>query len=551
MATDWLNALGASGSGLNIRELAKSLVTADTAAKRTAAEKKIEATEVSISALGKVRAQFQSLTEAIGTVTQSSVLKATSSSSALSISVTDRALVSEQVTEIEVLQVAQRQVLEFGGFAAADAALGAGRITIDFGVWYAPEGSEEATSFAQNPALASSSIDVGAGATLQDLATALSDIPGVVARVLDKGDGTFSLGVVSEPGAGSALRFTVSEATAGNGLARFDTTATNLDAQVQSATDALLTVDGITVARGSNEITDLVPGATITVSGKTSGPAALSISRDSALAEAAMAYLVEELNASLKIMRDVTVRSVDGSAAGDLVGDSTVEALKRQFSSLLSAPLTGHGEKPVYLSQLGVSTNRDGSLSFDEKAFQKAFSARPELFDAMFTDSFSSPTEGVTVAGAPTSKAASGDYAFRRDPSTGAVTVAGAATFGLPGTDGTSKYIVLAGDMAGLIVTARDDVTDATLRFGRSFASQLQSLLDGATEAEGSIAKREDQIGKLAAEQAEVIEALDLRATKLESRYLAQFTAMEQAVSRMKSTGTYLENLVKSWNKDS
>ncbi len=239
MATDWLNALGASGSGLNIRELATSLVTADTAVKRTTAEKKIEATEVSISALGKVRAQFQSLSEAIGTVTQSSVLKATSSSSALSISVTDRTLVSEQVTEIEVLQVAQRQVLEFGGFPAADAALGAGRITIDFGVWYAPEGSQEATSFAQNPALASSSIDVGDGATLQDLATALSDIPGVVARVLDKGDGTFSLGVVSEPGAGSALRFTVAEGTAGNGLARFDTTATNLDAQVQAATDTL------------------------------------------------------------------------------------------------------------------------------------------------------------------------------------------------------------------------------------------------------------------------------------------------------------------------
>lgn len=212
--------------------------------------------------------------------------------------------------------------------------------------------------------------------------------------------------------------------------------------------------------------------------------------------------------------------------------------------------MTGHGEKPVYLSQLGVSTNRDGSLSFDEEAFQKAFAARPEIFDAMFTNSFSSPTEGVTVTGALTSKAASGDYAFRRDPGTGAVTVAGAATFGLPGTDGTSKYIVLSGDMAGLIVTARDDVADATIRFGRSFASQLQSLLDGATEAEGSIAKREDQIGKLAAEQAEVIEALDLRATKLESRYLAQFTAMEQAVSRMKSTGTYLENLVKSWNKD-
>ncbi|ULB09855.1 flagellar filament capping protein FliD [Cereibacter azotoformans] len=550
MATDYLNALGASGSGLNIRELTKSLVEADTAVKRSAAQKKIAATEVSVSALGKVRAQFQSLSGALATIGQSSVLKATSSNPAVAISVTDKSLVATQRTEIEVLQIAQRQVLEFGGFTSADAVLGSGSVSVDFGVWFAPEGEEAATSFAQNPALAASSIAVGTGATLQDLATALTSIPGVTARVLDKGDGTFSLGVVSEPGAGNALRFTVTESVPGNGLARFDTTASNLTAQVQEAKDAVLSVDGIIVARSSNEITDLIPGATLALSGKTTDPATLSVSRDTQLAEAAMTYMVEELNATMKLLGELTRRSTDGSGSGELAGDRVVETLKRQVTALIGQPLTGHGEKPVYLSQLGVSTNRDGSLSFNASAFQKAFEKTPQIFDAMFTDSLTAITPGASIAGKAASSAASGDYIFRLDPVTGEATVGGGATLALPGANGASQYLVLSGGLAGVMVSVESGVTDATLRFGRSFATQLQALLDTAAGQNGAISEREGQIGKVAEEQAKVIEALDARAAKLESRYLAQFTAMEQAVSRMKSTGTYLENLISAWNKD-
>ncbi|MCE6953001.1 flagellar filament capping protein FliD [Cereibacter sphaeroides] len=550
MAVDYLNALGASGSGLNIRQLTTSLVEADTAPRRAAAEKRIEAADVSISALGKVRAQFETLSGAIGVVTQSSVLKATSSSSALAVTVTDKALVSDSATSIEVLQMAQRQVIEFSGFTAADAPLAAGRITVDFGVWYAPEGEEVATNFAANPDLPASSIDVGDGATLQDLATALSSIPGVTARVLDKGDGTFSLGVISEPGAGSALRFGVTETVSGSGLARFDTTASNADVEIQAATDAVLTVDGITVSRGSNEIDDLLPGASLTISGTTSDAATVRFSRDTETAEAAMTYLVEELNATLSLLGQLTLRATDGSDSGDLAGDRMVEGMRRELAALISRPLNGHGEKPVYLSQLGVSTNRDGSLRFDADAFQTAFAEQPALFDAIFANSFTSPQAGVSVTGVLSGSAPSGEFAFRRDAVTGEATVDGAATLALPAEDGRSRYLVLSGRLSGLLVTVEPDVTDATVRFGRSLASSLQGLLEGALATNGAISERETQIKAGVEAQNAILESLDTREGKLEQRYLAQFTAMEQAVSRMKSTGTYLENLIAAWHAD-
>ena len=36
----------------------------------------------------------------------------------------------------------------------------------------------------------------------------------------------------------------------------------------------------------------------------------------------------------------------------------------------------------------------------------------------------------------------------------------------------------------------------------------------------------------------------------IRERYLEQFSAMETAVTSLKGTGEYLENMVKSWSKD-
>ena len=43
---------------------------------------------------------------------------------------------------------------------------------------------------------------------------------------------------------------------------------------------------------------------------------------------------------------------------------------------------------------------------------------------------------------------------------------------------------------------------------------------------------------------------LDDKVATLTERYTSQFTAMEQAVTSLKSTGDYMENLLNTWNKD-
>ncbi|MGY9059054.1 MAG: flagellar filament capping protein FliD, partial [Candidatus Puniceispirillales bacterium] len=83
---------------------------------------------------------------------------------------------------------------------------------------------------------------------------------GVVASVLGAGDGTYTLVLKSGDGKENALRVTATENPSGSGLSSIDNTSTNSSKQKVAGTDAALTVDGISLTRPSNTITDLFAG---------------------------------------------------------------------------------------------------------------------------------------------------------------------------------------------------------------------------------------------------------------------------------------------------
>ena len=63
-----------------------------------------------------------------------------------------------------------------------------------------------------------------------------------------------------------------------------------------------------------------------------------------------------------------------------LARDLTANTLKRKLRSLVAAELPGFGANGRYLSELGIRTERDGSISLSEADFKKAFSREPIQF---------------------------------------------------------------------------------------------------------------------------------------------------------------------------
>lgn len=548
MAVDILSTLNKNGSGLNLRELTTSLVAAEIGPQVQSQEKKKATAELSISALGQVRAQMTALSQTVAALRDNPVLRATSTHAGVAVTITDAAKITTQSRSLEVVQTAKRQVLEFKGFTSADATVGAGVLQIETGVWV-PGSNGAAASFAVKPDSMVHRVTIPEGATLAMVAEVLNEVPGVSARLVDKGDGTLSLGVVSETGAASALRFSAEETV--SGLSVLDTTATNDSVQIQAAQDAVIAVDGIAAFRPGNVIDDLIPGASIEVTAPAGATATVGFARDIETARTNMGALVEQLNAAKALLGQLSARGVGDADAGALAGDRLVEAMKRELQSIISSPLEGFGGTGRFLSDFGVATNRDGTLRLNRMAFETAFARDPAAFDRLSEDRLSAGDASVRVSGVPGAAAVAGRHAFVRDPDTGVATLDGEAMMGIALDDGSMQYMMLRGAMSGLIVTVPEGVTQTDVNFGRSFLSKLDGMLDRLTAGgSGSIGEREQQLQARITEATDRVTALEAKAAMLEKRTLSRFTAMETAIAGMKSTGAYLTNLVAQWNKD-
>lgn len=539
---DILSTLNKNGSGLNLRDLTASLVAAEIEPIRSSVNARLTTTETSISALGQVRAGLDRLGSATAALKASPVLTAQTSGVGASVTFTEKAKLTEGTTELNVLSLATRQVLEFSGFAGKDAVVGGGTFTVDIGVWIDPANG----TFFADPDKTAQSLTVPADATLSEIADALNALDGISARVLSKGDGTFSLGVASETGAGSAVRFSVSPDSAPSGLSIFDTTAGVSGVQIQPAGDALLEVDGIAILRSSNAVDDILPGARIDLTRV--GLSTITIARDRETASTNMEFLVASLNETLTLLGGLTSRGGSNRSRGALAGDIAAQSLHEAIRSLVTSPLAGHGDAAIFLTDLGIATQRDGTFRFDRTVFDRTFDANPTRFDAVFEDTLQSETDGITISGTPGGDKDSGVFAFARPAGSLFATVDGSAAIGESLGDGTTRYVPLRGALAGTEIIAQDGLTNGSIQFGKSFLTLLQDLLDESLSGTGQIAARETMLNNKISEDTDALSALETRSTALEDRFMSRFTVMEVAISQLKSTGTYLTNLVDAWN---
>ena len=75
-------------------------------------------------------------------------------------------------------------------------------------------------------------------------------------------------------------------------------------------------------------------------------------------------------------------------------------------------------------------------------------------------------------------------------------------------------------------------------------------MSDTLNTSSGQWSTRETTINQEVSDQSDLLVDLNTQMESLRSRYIQQFTAMEQAVTSLKSTGEYLTNLFETMNKD-
>lgn len=144
--------------------------------------------------------------------------------------------------------------------------------------------------------------------------------------------------------------------------------------QTQAATDAVVKIQGISIATNGNTISNALDGVDLTVS-KT-GSTTLTVTRDtSGLKDKLNAFVTayNNLNSSIKSLGAYNAATKTGAV---LNGDSSLRSVQSQVrSALTSIPSSLSSNTYQTLSSLGVSFQSDGSLQVDSTKFDKAASS--------------------------------------------------------------------------------------------------------------------------------------------------------------------------------
>jgi flagellar hook-associated protein 2 len=215
----------------------------------------------------------------------------------------------------------------------------------------------------------------GGGMTLSQLRDAINDAPdnaGVSATIISENSGSHRLVLTStETGNENAMSLSFT----GSLGADLGLTDINLPTDL----DAELLVDGLyKITRSSNTIDDAIAGITLNLLGETAGNVQLNVSRDTDSVTESVQAFVDAFN-ELKTTFDSLAGEGD-----ELEADSTLRSIENQVQAIFNTVPSGLTTGFSYLSEVGVSFQRDGTLSLDsddlESAINTDFAGMAELF---------------------------------------------------------------------------------------------------------------------------------------------------------------------------
>jgi flagellar hook-associated protein 2 len=219
-------------------------------------------------------------------------------------------------------------------------------------------------------------ITIDSSMTLAELATAINDADaGVNASLIKTGtDGSgndlYRLQLTASS-TGTANDFTFSGI---DQLGSVTTTAA-ADAKIQFGPDALNDV----ATSSSNTFTNVFPGVTFTTS-KVEDGVTLTVADDVSAMSSQVQALVTAYNSAYSALQSATTYNLTDKSAGLLMGESSVRSLTVSLpGAFLSAiaPIT---------TDLGLSVDKYGVVSFDSTAFATAMASDPTASKAALVD---------------------------------------------------------------------------------------------------------------------------------------------------------------------
>ncbi|MEC6747108.1 flagellar filament capping protein FliD [Marinilactibacillus sp. XAAS-LB27] len=172
---------------------------------------------------------------------------------------------------------------------------------------------------------------------------------------------------------------------------------------------ALFEIDGLSIEKDSNTITDVLDGVTLNLQ-KVHGvdeSDKISITNNTDKAAETMQELVDQynsLNSFIDQQTSVGDPSADNNKTGTLVGDSSLTRLQSSLRNMFTRNMDTSSESINNLQDLGVEIDRYGKASFNKEKFVETLEKNPNDVEKFFHDSEMITTTGLDAEGLETTK---------------------------------------------------------------------------------------------------------------------------------------------------
>src|SRR5450830_452979 len=270
---------------------------------------------------------------------------------------------------IEVQSLAQQQKLKTSvSYAQTTDVVGTGNITLDFGSY------DASGAFTADPSNTTKTITIDAAhntlAGMKDAINASNS--GVTATIINDGTGNYLSLASTATGAKNAMRIVADPALA---ALNYDGSASSNMTQSVKAADAVIKVD--------------IDGVTLTLSKTTPTgvTTTLTLASDTDTVKNNITAFVKAYNDATASMASLTAYDVTTGKGAVLNGDGTVRTVQTQLRALMGSAITGAAPGGATLPDIGITTQRDGTIAIDQAKLTKALADPTKNFTALFATS--------------------------------------------------------------------------------------------------------------------------------------------------------------------
>jgi len=339
------------GSSIDVNSLVAQLVAAERKPMDDQLARAVSKNTLQISATSALLGALSSFQSALNGLKTTSVFSGRSTTSTHDDIVT--ATASENTApgryDVEVERLASAQQISSTAFAGgATTVVGSGTLTISLG----------ATSF---------SVGVSdPGNTLADIRNAINSStsnPGVSASIINAADGAHLVLTSTKTGAANAIQVTQ---TGTLSALEYSSTNTANYTQLRAAQDALVTVAGYSATSETNSLTGVIDGVTLNLKSAAVGTTvSVEVGYDKGAAKEKINAFVTAYNSMRSMMTRLGGYDSATRSGGPMLGDSILSGIDAEIRRTLSTPVTEAGATAQTLAAIGITSQKDGTLSVD------------------------------------------------------------------------------------------------------------------------------------------------------------------------------------------